>query len=254
MPDRKQDFRSIDWPENPHIAAMRSEVVSTATNLKALMVGLSLQDGNLQSVFARARHANPWPWPCAPNAQGHVFCENEIGAGQRQMLMTVYAHAYNDHIDEIERSAHLQAWGEQALLALVLKLVADKLAVLVRCSLDGKPVGGGVDELVASLVRLRDNVAALAVGDRTAFANSAISTWSRIVSLFRTGDIPSNKQIYELISSFPLGQVANDRNAKAVGFGELGVRPLSAGVRPIPWTMADRWTAGRTSRQRRTHL
>src|SRR5262249_47974833 len=75
----------LKWPEEQATLAMRAEVISAATNLKAMMVGLSLQDVNLQSVFARACQTNPWPWPCAPKAQAHVFCENEIGEGQRQI-------------------------------------------------------------------------------------------------------------------------------------------------------------------------
>src|SRR6516164_6074334 len=51
----------LNWPEEQATAAMRAEVISAATNLKTMMVGLSLQDVNLQSVFVRARQANPWP-------------------------------------------------------------------------------------------------------------------------------------------------------------------------------------------------
>ena len=102
-----------DWQGNPNFAAMRNEVISIATNHKALMVGLSLQDNNLQWVFSVARRANAWPWPCTPRAQGHVFCEDEIGDGQRAMLKTVYADSYNNFIAEIEASAHLRSWPEQ---------------------------------------------------------------------------------------------------------------------------------------------
>lgn len=213
----------LNWPEEPATAAMRAEVISAATNLKAMMVGLSLQDVNLQSVFVRARQANPWPWPCAPRAPAHVFCENEIGDGQRQMLKTVYADAYNDNIADIEDSAHLRAWGEQVLLALVLKLIAEKLSVLMRCSLVGKAVVADADEIANSLKRLRDEVASRAVGDRTTFANAAIALWSRMISLFRNGQLPANPNAYELISGGPVGQLANDANARATSFGELAI-------------------------------
>lgn len=213
----------INWPESPALAAMRGEVISAATNLKALMLGLSLQDGNLQSVFAKAKHANPWPWPCAPQAQAHVFCEDQIGDGQRQMLKTVYADAYNDHIDEIEGSALFRAWGEQVLLALVLRLIADKLAALMRCRLEGNAMAVGADELIASLTQLRNAVAVGAVGDRTAFAKAAIAVWSRMVSLFRAGRLPIRSNAYELISGGPVGQLQHDHNARAAGFGELGI-------------------------------
>jgi hypothetical protein len=213
----------LNWPEAQASAAMRAEVISAATNLKALMVGLSLQDVNLQSVFVRARQTNPWPWPCAPHAQAHVFCENEIGEGQRQILKTVYADAYNDNIPDIEGSAHLKAWGEQVLLALVLKLIADKLVVLMRLSVEGKPIAASADEMASSLKRLRDAIAVRATGDRTAFANAAIALWSRIISLFRTGELPAAPTAYQLISGSSPSQLAHDANARAASFGELAV-------------------------------
>jgi len=213
----------LNWPEEQAIAAMRTEVISAATNLKAMMVGLSLQDVNLQSVFVRARQTNPWPWPCAPNAQAHVFCENEIGEGQRQMLKTVYADAYNDNIEDIEGSAHLKAWGEQVLLALVLKMIADKLIALMRFSLVGKPIAIAGDDLADSLIRLRDSIAQHAIGDRTVFANAAIALWSRVISLFRTGQLPARPNSYEPISGGSVGQLANDANVRAASFGEFSV-------------------------------
>ena len=59
------------WDHNPVLTALRDELRTIATQSGALMVGLSLQDTNLQSLFAAARAALPWPWPSAPAAQGH---------------------------------------------------------------------------------------------------------------------------------------------------------------------------------------
>jgi hypothetical protein len=202
----------LNWPEAQASAAMRAEVISAATNLKSLMVGLSLQDVNLQSVFVRARQANPWPWPCAPHAQAHVFCENEIGEGQRQILKTVYADAYNDNIGDIEGSAHLKARGEQVLLAMVLKLIADKLTALMRFAVADKPIAGEANGLATSIERLRD-----------AIANAAVALWSRLVNLFRSGNLPEKPNAYQIISGTPVGQVANDANVRAASFGELAV-------------------------------
>jgi hypothetical protein len=188
-----------DWPNNPDFAAMRSEVISTAANLKALMIGLSLQDNNLQWVFSSARRANPWPWPCAPKAQGHVFCEDEISEGQRAMLKIVYADTYNNFIADIESSAHFRSWAEQVLLALVLKLLADKLCVLLTLRLSGTALAGEVDQLTTALRSMRDTVATLAVGDRTVFANQGIAIWSRMVRLFRRGHLPASASSASLL-------------------------------------------------------
>jgi hypothetical protein len=228
-PDAYRDFLTasetqiIAWPDNPKFAAMKTEVVSAATNLKALMIGLSLQDVNLQAVFSKARYANPWPWPCLPKAQGHVFCEDAIGDGQRTMLKMVYATKYNEFVDDIEGSAHLRSWPEQVLLALVLKLLADKLSTLLSLRLAGTALAGEVQLVAADLHRLRDAIASEVGADRTGFATQAIALWSRMISLFRTGLAPTNADGYEVISTAPVGQLAGDMNVRAASFGELGI-------------------------------
>ena len=130
------------------------------------MVGLSIQDSNLQSVFSKAKQVNPWPWPCAPQAPGHVFCEDIIKEGQIDVLKIVYGHAYNDNVDAIHASTHLRAWGEQVLLAFVLKLIADKLKKLMELALHEVAKASMTTEFAALLIGLRDHVADLAIGDR----------------------------------------------------------------------------------------
>jgi hypothetical protein len=229
-----------DWPNNPKLLSMRSAVIGIATNFKTLMLGLSLQDANLLSVFSAAKQANPWPWPCAPQAQGHVFCEDALQPGQTAMLKTVYAGNYNNHIADITRSAHLRAWGEQVLVALVLKLLADKLAALIVVRLAAAPAGAAIPGLTAALTRLRDRIATLAVGDRTAFANQAIAEWSRTLRLFRTGVLPSDGQAYEVLSGAQPKQLANDANALAAGLSEFAIALalLEQGQSESLWTVS----------------
>lgn len=213
----------IAWPDNPKFAAMKTEVVSAATNLKALMIGLSLQDVNLQAVFSRARYANPWPWPSLPKAQGHVFCEDTIGDGQRTMLKMVYAAKYNEFVEDIEGSAHLRSWPEQVLLGLVLKLLTDKLSTLLSLRLAGTALASEAHVVTTDLHRLRDVVAGQVGADRTDFATQAIIIWSRMISLLRTGRMPAKADVYEVISTTPVGQLGGDMNVRAAGFGELGL-------------------------------
>jgi hypothetical protein len=229
----------IDWPNNPDLESVRTAVTEVATNFKTLMLGLSLQDTNLQGVFSAARHAHPWPWPCVPHAQGHVFCEEALQTGQRAMLKTVYAGTYNNHIAEIESAAHLRAWAEQVLLALVLKLLADKLTVLLHSRLDGTALAPAHD-LSSALKSLRDSIANLAVGDRTAFANDAIAGWSLALSLFRTGALPSHPEAYQVLSNARPKQIAEDENAKAAGLPEFGIALalLEQGRREHLWDLS----------------
>jgi hypothetical protein len=59
-----------NWPHNPKLDALRTVLLGVATNSRTLMIGLSLQDTNLQDLFAAARRQNAWPWPPAPASTG----------------------------------------------------------------------------------------------------------------------------------------------------------------------------------------
>jgi hypothetical protein len=218
----------ITWPVNPHFAAMRNAVRDAATNKKSLVLGLSIQDLNLQTVFTEATAINPWPWPCNPAAPGHVFCENEVKPGQRDILRVVYGDAYNDNMVEIHRASHMRAWGEQVLIALVLKTIVDKLTCLMDLTLsaDGK-VALGVP-LSASLSSLRDIVADGATVDaidesRTPAVNQGIALWSRLVSVFRSGTLQRDPAAYEPISTSNTAMLAADQNAQASSLGHLAI-------------------------------
>lgn len=218
----------MDWPETAAFAAMRNAVVGLATTQKTLVLGLSIQDSNLQTIFARAKAVHAWPWPSAPEAPAHVFCEDSIQQGQRDVLRLSYEDRYNDDPAAVHKATLLRAWGEKVLIALVLKLLGDKLARLMELGLTalGKgPIATALEPLIKSL---RDDIAGLAVplpgsNDRSAFANQAIALWSRMLSLFRSGALPANPQAYEALSSSTLNLIAADQNAQAMGLGRLGV-------------------------------
>jgi hypothetical protein len=44
--------------DNPEFAAMVNAIVGVATNQKTLIVGLSIQDYNLQTIFSKAKRIN----------------------------------------------------------------------------------------------------------------------------------------------------------------------------------------------------
>ena len=213
----------MEWPDKVEFAAVRSAVVDVATNQKSLVVGLSIQDSNLQSTFSRAKRMNPWPWPCAPDAPGHVFCEDVIRQGQTDVLKIVYGEAYNDNVEAIHASVHLRAWGEQVLLALVLKLIADKLTRFMELALDQAGKASMASEFGALLTELRDHIADLAIGDRTDFTNAAISLWSRMLWLFRGGILAADSEAYAVLSSSVPNNLEADQNAQANELGPLTV-------------------------------
>ncbi len=218
----------MGWPENADFAAMRNAVVALATEQKTLVLGLSIQDNNLQTLFARATAIHAWPWPCAPAAPAHVFCENQIQQGQRDVLRLSYGEAYNNNPAAVHEATLLRAWGEKVLIALVLKLIASKLSGFMELAL--APMGKGMiaAALAPLLTALRNDIAELAVPDpgahnRTAFTNRSIGLWSRMLSIYRSGVLPANPDAYETLSSFTPNLIAADQNAQAMGLGRLAV-------------------------------
>ena len=218
----------MGWPEAPAFAAMRNAVVGLATTQKTLVLGLSIQDNNLQTLFARAQAVHAWPWPSVPSSPAHIFCEDSIQQGQRDVLRLSYGEAYNSDPAAVHEATLLRAWGEKVLIALALKLLTDKLIIFMRLGL--APLGKAdiAATLAPLLETLRDDIADLAVPDpltenRTAFVNEAIALWSRMLSLFRSGILPSNSEAYEALCGSTPNLLVADQNAQSMGFGCLGI-------------------------------
>lgn len=218
----------MGWPEAAEFAAMCNTVVGLATTQKTLVLGLSIQDNNLQTLFRRARTIHAWPWPCAPAAPAHIFCEESIQPGQRDVLRLSYGDSYNKDPAAIHDATLLRAWGEKVLIALVLKLLVDKLIRLMELGLTALGKAPIAVTLGPFLERLRDDISDLAVpapgaSNRTAFVNEAIMLWSRMLALFRSGALPSSPEAYEALCNSPPNLLAADQNAQSMGLGRLGV-------------------------------
>jgi len=212
-----------EWPDNPEFAPMVNAMINGATNQKTMVLGLSIQDFNLQTIFSKAKQIHAWPWPCTPNAPGHIFCGDQITKGQSNVLKIVYGDSYDADAIAIQSAAHLRAWAEQVLIALVLKVQADKLVSLMHGVLVLSGLGSLLPALQTSLLALRDFVADLAVPDRTSFVNAAVSFWSRMLSIFRSGALPANPQAYEVLSTYAPAAIHGDANAISAGLGRLGL-------------------------------
>jgi len=216
------------WPVAAEFAAMRNQIVGLATTSKTLVMGLSIQDMNLQTVFASAAEVHAWPWPCAPNAMAQIFCEDQIQQGQRDVLTLVYGDAYNNDVAAVDNASLLRAWGEKVLIALVLKLLADKLMRLMDLALVPQGKGAIAAALAPRLVTLRNDVAAFAVpapgsSSTTPFVNQAIALWSRSMSIFRRGALPGNAEAYEVLCSARPNLMPADPNIVESGLGKFGI-------------------------------
>jgi hypothetical protein len=216
------------WPESAEFRAMCNTVVNLATVRKTLVMGLSIQDNNLQTLFRRAKEAKAWPWPCAPEAPAYIFCEDQIQQGQRDVLRLAFEDTYNVNPVTVHNATLLRAWGEKVLIALVLDLVEHKLEKLMEIDLTSLGKLPIANQFRESLLSLRNEIADHAVPvdgltDRTEFVNQAISVWSKLVSIFRSGSLPSDPSVYETLSAFTPSLIAADQNAQSMGLGRLGL-------------------------------
>lgn len=218
----------MTWPETAAFAAIRNAVVGLATNQKTLVLGLSIQDNNLQTLFTRAKEVHAWPWPCAPDSPAYIFCEDSIQQGQRDVLRLCYGAGYNADPEAVHGATLLRAWGEKVLIAMVLKLLGDKLSKLMSLALEPLNKGQIAIDLNQYLRSWRDQIADQAeppagVNNRTDLVNRGILLWSRMLSMYRSGALPANLESYETLTTSTPVLIAADPNAQATGLGRLGV-------------------------------
>ena len=234
----------MGWTEAADLRAMCNVLVGLATTRKTLVMGLSIQDNNLQTLFARAKDAYAWPWPCDPAAPAYSFCEDSIRQGQRDVLRLAYGELYDHDPIAIHNATLLRAWGEKVLIALALDLITAKFQKLMMIDLTtaGKPAIA--DELEDSLRSLRNNIADLAVPpdgsfELTEFVTNAIMYWSRLIAMFRSGSMPVSSEIYEALTSATPSLIVADQNAQAMNLGRLGLALslLNAGKQAGNWNL-----------------
>ena len=234
----------MGWPEAASLRAMCNELVGLATTRKTLVMGLSIQDNNLQTLFARAKDAYAWPWPCDPAAPAYSFCEDSIRQGQRDVLRLAYGESYDDDPIAIQNATLLRAWGEKVLIALALDLITAKFVKFMVIDLTNAGKRAIATELADSLKALRNNIAELAVPqsgslELTEFVTNAIMYWSRLITIFRNGSMPESSEIYETLTSVTPNFIVADQNAQAMNLGRLGLTLslLNAGKQAGNWSL-----------------
>lgn len=229
------------WPHNNNLRALRTEVLSVATTTNAIFVGLSLQDDNIRDIFSEVRQGLPLTWPCTPNAQHCVFCEDKIGETQDDMLRVAYGAHYGLNEEAIRKASLLRAFAKPALLALAIKVVTGKLTALLVRDLKPKFSAADIGQLEAGLLSLQKVVAAGAPpnkSDYATFTRKVIANWSRAASIYRFGTVPAAGNLgYQALSPLPLTQMMNDANVTAANVGKaalglalLGRRHQTAGM------------------------
>jgi hypothetical protein len=198
-------------------------LIDIAATKESLIVGLSLQDSNLQSLFAAAQQRMQWIYLSVPPAV--VIVGSEIGLDQEGLLQNVYLDQYSPaNREAIEQSALFTASAKPFLLSLFVHVLCAKLATMMEIATGGWPVASQ-ERLRTGIRALRTKLARAGMGiDPRDLTGTVLEFCTRTLCLFREGTEPeSGSPRYRAISQTPTHQLATDALLPGTGLPGLGV-------------------------------
>jgi SIR2-like domain len=225
------------WRDDQENAAMVARLVDLAVTHETLMIGLSAQDSNIQTVFTAAENRMGWPWPSHPPA--YAFSEDRLGVDQRALLRNVYRASYTTaNRDAIYQSALIRAYAKPLLTALVLHTLCAKLLRLV----DLAPGGLGAADRNAikdGLKHLRNVLGSHPGAGGVAFVRKLVAHYCRLMAFYHAGDATAPALPYLPITSRPTQAMAGDPMIATAGLRELavGLSLLGIGQRDGNWAL-----------------
>lgn len=225
-----------NWEELGDKAAVRTKMLSVASEKPTFMVGFSAQDNNIQRVFSAVKSVMPWPWPSDPPAL--AFAEDRLGQWQKQVLKLTYGDdVYAGNRQDIESASLIRAYGKPLLTALVLDVLTRKAHALIRSVDNLTPTDA--DALCGGITAVRDAVATTAGTGTKDFVTALLAAMARAVSLFRRGSEPSSLTIYDRLTMQPANQVATAPAVDSDGVREMAVSLalLGRGAASANWSL-----------------
>lgn len=212
------------WAAKPENKVVAAKLLDLAISKATLMLGLSAQDTNIQSVFVEANTQLPASFPTNPPAV--IVSEDQVGARQRNLLQNFYGSDYPTQSPAIHAASLVRAYANALLPALWLHIVSAKLASMIDSAAAGLPAADR-DELRLGLAKLRDLVARSAVVNKhEAFMTAALATFGRAMRLFRRGRIAGpGEGVYA-----PLTDVGIVRTLAAPNLDSEGLVELALGL------------------------
>lgn len=185
-----------------------------------LMLGLSVQDANIQAIFNEA--ANQLVWQLDQSPPSYVFSENELGMDQRSLLKNVYRGQVTPaNLPAVLEAARIQAFAKPLLTALLLDVLSRKLQALILLA-PGLPLPAERQVLRNGVTALRDRLADAAL-PTIDFLDSFLNRWGRASKLLRDGHIESPKVRYEPITGDSVSGLAGNAALGVLGLREAAV-------------------------------
>lgn len=215
------------WRDQADNRAIVNRLVDIAMTKRTLMLGLSVQDANIQSVFALAQATMPWEWPIDPPA--YAFSEDELGFDQRSLLQNVYRSGYTAATrNDIFSKALVRAFAKPLLAALVLHVICSKLEQLLE--LAPSALSAAERTCLASGLKYLRNVIGDATPPTASAVQSAIGHFARLMMIFHEGDAAPANLRYQPITSRPTQYLETDASIATAGLRELAVASALLGM------------------------
>ncbi|RYD84777.1 MAG: hypothetical protein EOP84_04560 [Verrucomicrobiaceae bacterium] len=242
-PDAYRKFivgRSVqiaEWNSEKAVKAIRARLLASISEKPALMLGLSVQDFNIQNLFGAAKENVAWPWP--GDRPSYVFSEDMVTQGQKNLLQIVYKNDYKATTsDAIQKSSLLRAFGKQLLTALLLYCLADKLVRIGGVKASLKP-GQNSAWLRDGIIAVRDAIAAADTDDHFAFGSGLLASVSRAKRISALGEAGIDNDTYQPLSAQSATAIGTSVELQASGLPELStaVGILGQGIRTGHWQL-----------------
>jgi len=225
------------WEKKAENRVFARKLIDLALSKRTLMLGLSAQDANIQTIFVAASEDMAWEFPSHPPA--FVFSEDHIGVDQRGLLRNVYKEQYDPNQAAIDQEALLRAYARSLLPALWLYVVCAKLSAMIDAA---APDLNHADHTLLrnGLKLLRNSVAnAAPPTNYEGFLADALVRVGRAMTLFREGRQPSTGVgPYSPLSPSPTAATLADPGLAASGIRQfaLGLGLLGLGQAAGQWT------------------
>ena len=225
------------WEKKGENTVIAAKLLDLAISKSTLMLGLSTQDTNIQTIFVGAQVNLPAAFPTHPPAV--VLSENAVGPHQLSLLQNFYKTDYAAKTQAIETSALLRSYGQSLLPALWLHVVCAKLEAFAALAAPTLP-GPDMDRLRAALRELRNGAAeAAAANAQEAYMLAALPAAGRTISLFRDGKpLKPLAGVYTPLSVNGLARSLADPNLPSSGLPQLALAAalLGHGQATGAWT------------------
>lgn len=214
---------------NDQVAAFCSQannqgLVTALTHIvgskRTLMLGLSAQDANIQSIFNKA--ANELTWQLGDPPPSYVFSEQDLGMDQRSLLKNVYRDQITpENLTAVFEAARIQAYAKRLLTALLLDVWSRKLQALIRLA-PGLLSQAERQNLCAGILSLRNHLAD-AAEPKLEFIDALLDRFGRACKLLRDGQIEHPNVRFEPITNDVVTALAGNPALGALGLREAAV-------------------------------